>query len=487
MRTKRLSPPRAPARKRARLAGIVRRRGHFARAAVFAAAALCPGAPHAAERAVPGSAAELQLSFAPVVEAAAPAVVNIYTRRVVAARRRGPFFDDPFFNRFFGDLFRGAPRERVESSLGSGVIVSPDGIVVTNSHVIEDGGAITVALADRREFEAEIVGSDEASDLAVLRIDTGGEKLPALELGDSDAIRVGDIVLAIGNPFGVGQTVTSGIVSADVRTGVKGGAFIQTDAAINPGNSGGALVTLDGRLIGVNTAILSRSGGSIGIGFAIPANLVRVAVAGMTSDGRMVRPWVGLEIQPVTADIARALGLERPTGVLVGRTHPANPAALETGDVILTVDGREVFDEDSFRFRLATRPLGETARLSVLSRAGRREEPLPLVAPPENPPRDARRLEGRHPLAGATVANLSPTLNRELELSMFSSGVAVLRVGRGPAARLGLRRGDILLEIAGRAVETTAGLARALSRERREWPLAIRRGSETLRVVARGL
>ena len=461
-------------------------RHRSAAAAALLAAALCFGAAaHAAERAVPGSAAELQLSFAPVVEAAAPAVVNIYTRRVVAQRRRGPFFDAPFFDRFFGGMFRGAPRERVENSLGSGVIVSPDGIVVTNAHVIEDSDEITVALADRREFEAEIVGSDAVFDLAVLRIDAGGEQLPALELGDSDAIRVGDIVLAIGNPFGVGQTVTSGIVSADVRTGVKGGAFIQTDAAINPGNSGGALVTLDGRLLGVNTAILSRSGGSVGIGFAIPANLVRVVVAGMAADGRMVRPWAGLEILPVTPDIARALGLERPTGVMVGRTHPASPAAVETGDVILAVDGREVFDEDSFRFRLSTRPLGETARLSVLSRSGRREEPLPIVAPPEDPPRDTRRLRGRHPFAGAVVANLSPALNRELELPPSASGVAVLRVERGPAARLGLRRGDIVLEIADRAVGTTAELTRALSRERGEWPIAIRRGREVLRVVTR--
>ena len=446
-------------------------------------------AAHAAERAVPRSAAELQLSFAPLVEAAAPAVVNIYTRRFVAGRR-SPFAGDRFFERFFGgmsgDRFSGVPRERVQNSLGSGVIVSADGTIVTNHHVIENSDEIVVALADRREFAATVVGSDESSDLAVLRIETGGEPLPVLELGDSDSVRVGDIVLAIGNPFGVGQTVTSGIVSAGVRTGVRGGAFIQTDAAINPGNSGGALVTLDGRLIGINSTILSRSGGSVGIGFAIPANLVQVVVEGMTASGRMVRPWAGLEIQPVTADLARGLGLDRPVGVLVRGVHPASPAGLAVGDVVLAVDGHEIFDEDGFRFRLATRRLGETAVLSVRGRDGRREAHLPLAPPPEDPPRDVRRLAGAHPLVGATVANLSPALTAELGLSPTLIGVIVLRVARGPALRLGVRAGDIVVEVAGRPVDSTAALARILSRERREWPIAVRRDGETLRTTVRG-
>ena len=454
------------------------------RAAPFLAACLWAAA-GAADRALPRSAAELQLSYAPLVEAAAPAVVNIYTRRVVSRRAR-PFFGDSFFERFFGDRFPGLPRERVENSLGSGVIVSPDGVIVTNHHVIENGDEITVALADRREFAAEIVGSDKSGDLAVLRIDTGGEDLPALELGDSDAVKVGDIVLAIGNPFGVGQTVTSGIVSASARTGPGGGAFIQTDAAINPGNSGGALITLDGRLIGVNSAILSRSGGSIGIGFAIPAKLVRVAVEGMIAEGRMVRPWVGLDIQPVTADLARGLGLERPVGVIVRRAHPASPAALSVGDVVLAVDGHEVFDADGLHFRLATRRLGETATLSVHGRAGPREAALELIAPPEEPPRDVRRLRGDHPLSGATVANLSPALAAEIDHDPMAVGVVALEVRRGPAARIGLRPGDVVAEIAGQAIADTAALARALSRPRREWSIAVRRGGETLRVTVRG-
>ncbi len=453
-------------------------------AAFGIALAALAAAAHTVERVVPGSAAELQLSYAPLVEAAAPAVVNIYARGRVA-RRASPFFADSFFERFFGNRFPAVPSEREESSLGSGVIVSPDGVIVTNRHVIENGDRITVALADRREFAAAVVGSDESTDLAVLRIDTGGEALPALELGDSDAVAVGDIVLAIGNPFGVGQTVTSGIVSAQVRTGLKGGAFIQTDAAINPGNSGGALVTLDGRLIGINSAILSRSGGSVGIGFAIPSNLVRVVVEGMVATGRMVRPWVGLDIQAVTTELARGLGLDRPAGVLVNGVHPLCPAALAVGDIVLAVDGHEVFDADGFRFRLSTRPLGETAMLSVRGRSGDRLEPLRLTAPPEEPPRDVRRLDGRHPLAGATVANLSPALTAELSLDPMLAGVVVLRVGGGPAARLGLRPGDVVAEVAGRAIDTTAGLARALSRDRREWPIAVRRDGETLRVTVR--
>jgi Do/DeqQ family serine protease len=445
----------------------------------------------AAERAVPGSLAEVQLSYAPVVQQVAPAVVNIYTRRVVETRWRSPLFRDPLFERFFGQLFPGPPQERIQNSLGSGVIVAADGLIVTNYHVIEHAEEITVALADRREFEATLVGTDEPSDLAVLRIDVGGESLPWLELGDSDAIAVGDIVLAIGNPFGVGQTVTSGIVSAIARTaavGRGGGAFIQTDAAINPGNSGGALVTLDGRLIGINTAIFTRSGGSIGIGFAIPSNLVRVVVDSVAGGGEVVEPWVGVDVQPVTADIASSLGLGRPTGVLVKALHPGSPAAaagIGVGDVVLAIDGHEVFDADGFHFRLRTRRVGERARFTVLSHDGARDVEVALIAPPEVPPRDVRTLQGRNPLAGAVVANLSPALARELGLEGDPTGVIVLEVESGPAARIGIRPGDIVVAVAGIEIDRTETLVRVLSEARDEWPLAIRRNGEVLRVVVR--
>ena len=458
---------------------------------LFLILALSPAA-FADERVVPRDVGELQLSYAPVVRAVAPAVVNIYARRVVASRFQSPFAGDPLFEQFFGRVFPDMSRERIENSLGSGVIVSADGVIVTNRHVVQDAEQVVVVLADRREMVAELVGSDESSDLAVMRIDAAGELLPYLELGDSDRLEVGDIVLAVGNPFGVGQTVTSGIVSAQGRTGtagLSGGAFIQTDAAINPGNSGGALVTLDARLIGINTAIVSRGGGSIGIGFAIPANLVRVVVAEMVAGGRAVRPWVGVSLQPVTADIARSLGLDRPVGVLVKGLHPAGPAkaaGLRIGDVLAAVDGHDIFDRDGFDFRLRTRGIDDEATFSVLDGDGRRDVMVALIRPPQDPPADVRRLAGRHPFAGATVANLSPALADELGLARDVTGVLVLKVERGPASRIGLRVGDVVLTVAGVDIDLTETLADVLERRRSEWTLAIRRKGEVLRVTVEG-
>src|SRR5215469_265713 len=290
-------------------------------------AAACLG-PAVAQTA-PRSREAIRLSFAPIVKQAAPAVVNVFSRRVVRTSA-SPFADDPFFRRFFGDRSPfGIPQERVQNSLGSGVVIDPDGIIVTNHHVIQEGQEITVVLSDRREFEAKVLRSDERTDLAVLKIDPKGERLPTLEIGDSDALQVGDLVLAIGNPFGVGQTVTSGIVSAVARTNIGISDyrfFIQTDAAINPGNSGGALVSMDGRLVGINTAIFARDGGgSIGIGFAIPANMVRSVIANLNGD-KIVRPWFGASGQNVTADIANSLGLPHPTGVLLADVYPGSPA-----------------------------------------------------------------------------------------------------------------------------------------------------------------
>jgi len=452
-----------------------------------------PAAGFATEQVVPRDVAELQLSYAPVVRAVSPAVVNIYARRVVASRFQSPFTGDPFFEQFFGRVFPDVSRERIENSLGSGVIVSADGVIVTNHHVVQDADEVVVVLADRREMIAELIGSDESSDLAVMRIDGGDRPLPFIEFGDSDQIEVGDIVLAVGNPFGVGQTVTSGIVSAQTRTGgaagLNGASFIQTDAAINPGNSGGALVTLDGRLIGVNTAIISRGGGSIGIGFAIPANLVRIVVAEMVAGGRAVRPWVGISLQSVTADIAQSLGLERPIGVLVKGLHPSGPAraaGLRVGDVLVAVDGRDIFDRDGFDFRLRTRGIGDKAVFGVLDGGGRRDVSVVLIRPPQDPPADVRRLTGRHPFAGATVANLSPALADELGLARDAMGVLVLKIEHGPAARIGLRVGDVVLTVAGVDIDLTETLAEVLGRARNEWTVAIRRKGEVLRVTVSG-
>ena len=256
------------------------------------------------------------MSFAPIVKRVAPAVVNVYAARVI--ENRNPFMNDPIFRQFFGD---GIPRRQVERSLGSGVIIDPKGLVVTNYHVIEGASEVKVALSDKREFAADIVLKDQHSDLAVLRIKGANERFPTLEFANSDALQVGDVVLAIGDPFGVGQTVTHGIVSAVARTQVGISDyqfFIQTDAAINPGNSGGPLVDMSGRLVGINSAIYSRSGGSQGIGFAIPANMVRVVVASAEGgSGTVKRPWLGAKLQEVTPEIAESLGLKRPTGALV--------------------------------------------------------------------------------------------------------------------------------------------------------------------------
>ncbi|HYD31469.1 MAG TPA: Do family serine endopeptidase, partial [Azospirillaceae bacterium] len=391
---------------------------------------------------MPESRQQITLSFAPLVHQAAPAVVNVYTRKVVREQNPlAPLFADPFFQRFFGDAMPpGMNRERVQNSLGSGVIVRPDGLIVTNDHVVKGSDAITVVLADRREFEATVVSTDSRTDLALLRIDAGGQRLPYLELRDSDEVEVGDLVLAIGNPFGVGQTVTSGIVSAVARTasGITDyNFFIQTDAAINPGNSGGALVGMDGRLVGINTAIYSRSGGSLGIGFAIPANMVRTVVEAVASGGRVVRPWLGVSGQSVTADMAHALGLPRPAGVLINgieEASPAGQAGLKTGDVVTAVNGREVDDPEAMRFRIATLPVGGQAALSVMRGGQTRELSFGLIAPPETPARDTTELKGRHPMGGATVANLSPALAEEIRFEGTARGVVVLAVERGSAA-----------------------------------------------------
>ncbi len=316
---------------------------------VLLAAALSLASEGASAQAVPSSRAEIAFSFSSVVKKTAPAVVNIYTRRVVESRAVSPLFNDPFFQQFFGNDFGfGVPQERVQNSLGSGVILRPDGLIVTNNHVIQKSDQITVVLSDRREFPAQ------------------------LPLADSYQLEVGDLVLAIGNPFGVGQTVTSGIISALARTQVgigDYGFFIQTDAAINPGNSGGALVTMDGKLAGINTAIYSKSGGSVGIGFAIPSNMVASFLAAELKGGHLNRPWIGVSGQAVTSDMAEALGLDHPTGIIVDDVFPGGPAAaagLKRGDVIIAVNGKQVEDAGGLRFRLATLDMGGTATVTAL-------------------------------------------------------------------------------------------------------------------------
>lgn len=447
------------------------------------------------DKRVPVSREEVTLSFAPLVKSASPAVVNIYTRRVVRARRVSPLFNDPFFRRFFGDQFApgGGGNRRVQNSLGSGVIVSADGLIVTNHHVIDKADEITVVLTDRREFEAEVVTRDEGTDLAVLRIKARDETLPFLKLRDSDTLEVGDLVLAIGNPFGVGQTVTSGIVSALARTarGVSDfGFFIQTDAAINPGNSGGALIALDGGLIGINTAIYSRGGGSNGIGFAIPSNMVATVIGSAVSGGQVVRPWLGARGQTVNADLARSLGLSRPSGVLVNSVYPDGPSAragLQVGDVVVAVNGKEVADANTMKFRVATLRIGTSATFTVMRRGERVTLSVPLQAAPEIPPRDLSLLSGPNPYAGAEVANLSPALAEEISFDTDASGVVVMRVKRGsPADRIGLEPADILLRLNGVEIGSVSKLRQVIKREYATWRIEIVRGGRTLQLIIRG-
>jgi len=451
---------------------------------VLSIALAAPVAAWAQSKSAPETPAQIELSFAPVVKTVAPAVVNIFSKRVVRQRGVSPFFNDPFFKRFFGKDFGmfGLPQERIQSSLGSGVIVSGNGLVVTNHHVIKGSTEITVVLADRREFEAELVLDDERTDLAVLRIDPGGKKLPHVAFRDSDEVEVGDLVLAIGNPFGVGQTVTSGIVSATARTqiGISDFSFfIQTDAAINPGNSGGALVTLDGKLLGINTAIYSRNGGSVGIGFAIPANMVKTVVASALRGGELVRAWSGLIGQNLSQDLAEGFGLETPAGVIVKKVYPGGPAdraGVRPGDVILTLGGRQVADVESFRYRIATRELGAKVRLETWRDRAARTVTLALMAAPENPPRNEVQLRGKYPLSGAVVANLSPALAEELDLTGAWDGVIILKVARGStASRLRFNPGDIIVAVNGKEPRDVTELDAALKRSKDSWRISFSR------------
>src|SRR5271165_5942581 len=356
-------------------------------AALVATPALTPAS--AQDRRVPASPADLKLSYAPIVQRVQPAVVNVYAAKMV---QRNPLLDDPIFRRFFGVPGQQGG-DQMQRSLGSGVMVDAAGLVVTNVHVIEGADQVKVSLSDKREFEAEIVLKDARSDLAVLKLKDTHEKFPTLDFANSDELMVGDVVLAIGNPFGVGQTVTHGIISALARTQVgitDYQFFIQTDAAINPGNSGGALVDMTGRLAGINTAIFSRSGGSQGIGFAIPSNMVRVVVASAKSGGKAVkRPWLGARLQAVTPEIAETLGLRLPTGALVVSVVPNSPAAragLKSSDLITAIDGQAIEDPNAFDYRFATRPIGGTALIDV-QRAGK---PLKLTVPLETAPDTGR-------------------------------------------------------------------------------------------------
>lgn len=445
-------------------------------------------APLAAQQ-VPSSAAQMQLSFVPLVKQATPAVVNIYAR-ILTKPQRTPLQADPFFERFFRDPF--SERPRVQNSLGSGVILSADGIVVSNYHVVGTATDIRVVLNDRREFSAHVLLGDAESDLAILKLE-GAADLPFLELRDSDAVEVGELALAIGNPFGVGQTVSSGIVSGLARSGAADnggqGYFIQTDAPINPGNSGGALIDMAGRLIGVNTSILTRSGGSNGIGFAIPADLVAAFVAqARAGEVAFSRPWAGLAGQPVDADMVGPLGLDRPGGIIVSGLHPSSPfnaAGLQVGDVIVSVDDQPVNTPSEMVYRMSVAGLGHSARVGVRRDGVLQEMTVALIAAPDEPDRAEVTLGTRSLLPGLRAARINPAVISELNLPLESSGVVVMDAGRyGP--RVGLRDGDVILSVNGVEVAETHSLAALLSGEVRRIQMVIQRGDRRVALRFRG-
>lgn len=432
---------------------------------------------------VPSSRMDIEMTFAPLVKQSSPSVVNIYTRKRVSERARA-----------MADFFGRVPPQG-QNSLGSGVIVGSDGVIVTNYHVIEDADDIRVVLSDRREYEAELVLGDERTDLAVLRIDTGGARLPTLPYADTRGVEVGDLVLAIGNPFGVGQTVTSGIISATARTdvGISDYAFfLQTDAAVNPGNSGGALVNTRGELVGVNSAIYSRSGGSNGIGFAIPSEMVRRVVDAAVNEGTLVRPWLGLKGQSVSFDVAQTQGLDRPIGVIVTEVYkggPADRAGLKRGDLVTMIDDREVYDEKGLKFLAAVNSPGERVRLTVLRGGHMRTKTVTLAPPPGASEADVVLLDGHQPFSGAAVVELSPRLAEENGMDPISKGqgIYVYKVQRRSIARSFVRPGDIILSVNGHKVKTVRELQSVLSHSDGSWQIDVvdrngRRRSGTVRL-----
>jgi len=422
----------------------------------------------------PTTSAALRTSYAEVVNRVSAAVVTIRTESRARAPRQFPFMDDPFFRRFFGEPLTPAPERRVRG-LGSGVIVTAEGYLLTNHHVIDGAQQIEVDLQGPRTVVAKLVGSDPPSDLAVLKIDEGG--LSPLVLADSDKVQVGDIVLAIGNPLGIGQTVTLGIISAKGRrTGLSNGSFedfLQTDAPINRGNSGGALVDSNGDLVGINSQILSTSGGSIGIGFAIPSNMARNVMDQLVKNGKVTRGQLGVVVQPVTEDIAASLKMNDARGVIVSQVQPGSPAegaGLKRGDVILALNGSVVSDSNSFRNDIAGTPPGRTVTLRIWRDGSEQELRATLgeFTPEERP---ARPTEQDSPEPGApdegrlglAVQPLTPVLAQQLGISGDTQGLAVVAVHpSGPAADVGLQRGDVIEQVNQQAVRSVAELRSAV-------------------------
>ena len=444
---------------------------------------------------VPQNPQQITLSFAPVVKQVAPSVVNIFTKRVVT-RNISPFMNDPLFAQLFQGM--GFPQQRLEGALGTGLIVDANGLAVTNAHVIRGANEITIAMSDGREFPAKLILVDDASDLALLKIDAGNERLPAASLQSSENLEVGDLVIAIGNPFGVGQTVTSGIISALARSSMNisdYNFFIQTDAAINPGNSGGPLVSMTGGVIGINTAIYSKDGGSLGIGFAIPAEMVNTIIAAeksgqVSKTGAIIRPWIGMTAQDITSDIASSLGLSSPTGALISGLHLASPAleaGLKQGDVVTGVNGHIIKDASELRFRLATIALGQEATITYKRNGANSETKIKAISPPDSPPRDTFKVKGKNPLDGASLSNINPAVEVEFGLKNApSKGVVVTGITQGTLSARVVRMGDVIIAVNGNRVSSPEDVQKEMEHMTRQgWILKVISGGEERTLMVR--
>jgi serine protease Do len=439
-----------------------------------------------------------------VAAVATPSVVNISTMRVIKSRDEAPFdlFDDPFFRRFFGDQFPhpNIPKEHKEQSLGSGVIVSEDGYIVTNNHVIEKGQEIKVLLSNKKDYNAKLIGADPKTDIAVIKID--GKGLTALPWGDSNKLKVGEIVFAIGNPFGLNQTVTMGMISAVGRANVGIADyedFIQTDAAINPGNSGGALINARGELIGINTAILSRTGGYQGIGFAVPSTMARQVMDSLVKYKKVVRGWLGVSIQEVTSDLAEEFGVKDLKGALVSgviKGSPAEKAAIKQGDVILQYNGKVVEDTGHLRNMVSQTPIGTKVHVKLLRQKKEVEVDVVIAelpkkmaeAPSRNTEESEENQEESSALTGLVVRELTPDLAARLGIDENENGVVVVKVDTDSKLfEAGIRPGDIVLQINQKNIATIEDYKKAASkiRSKERVLLLIRRKGEDLFVSVR--
>jgi serine protease Do len=460
--------------------------------------------PPATIKNAPRSESAAHRGYSAVVKKVVPAVVNISSSRVVKSetsqfngrQRGGQDFDDPgmdMFRQFFGNRGGGfnVPKERREKALGSGVIVSPEGYILTNNHVVDHATEVTVTLSDKLEFKARVIGTDPRTDIAVLKID--GSNFPSLMLADSSKVEVGDIVLAIGDPFGVGQTVTSGIVSATGRS--LGGQieevedFIQTDAPINPGNSGGALVDDEGHLIGINTAILAgNSGGNQGIGFAVPINLARHDLDSILAHGKVERGYLGILPQDLTPSMAKAFGVQNASGALVGDVTPDSPASkagLQKGDIITEINGQAVADANALRLKIGTMDPNTRVNLKVMRDGKTMEMPLTLGSFPTNEERASNNTPAEHDsvLEGVRVGTLTPEMAQQLKLGHAASGVVVESVEQGSrAAEAGLERGDVIQQVNRKPVANVNEFRQAMSGSSKDKPvlLLVNRQGNTL-------